>query len=806
MRFLPKKKAKKESKSLFEIANGVFAEKYETTTIVKKSVLIQSYNGASVSGNPYYILKELCTNDEYRDYKIYVVSNWKNYNINKEFLNAKGFKNVKLIKIHSEEYCTALATAEYLVNNATFPPYFIKKEDQIYLNTWHGTPLKTLGRGIKNAENELGNCQRNFMMADWLLYPNAFTFNAMKRDFMLDNLFKGNYVVSGYPRNSAFFNSDSRQVLIDKYGLNDKKIVFYMPTWRGAIEELSTDEQVVYAKHALYEMEHRLDDDTVVFAKMHNYVTDGIDFKSFTKIRQIPDECETYEFLNIADCLVTDYSSVFFDFANTGKKIILYAYDLERYISDRGMYLDFSSLPFTFVYNEDDLIDEINKVQQYSDYSSAMKQYTQYDSAESAKSLCDLVFKGKQSDNMKIIPGSDFCNNRENVLIFAGTLAKNGITTALKSFVNNLDKDKYNYFLTFFKNNVSANKDNLSDFSDIALLPIQGEMSITESERNYKELYYGKNKRHGKVKAAVDNLYRREFRRIYFNTKFKYVVHFTGYEQDIFHMFALADSKSVVYIHSNMKKENELKGNISLRNYKDNLEAFDKIVCVRDSAKAELLEINRSLNPDKIYVAHNFIDKSGILEKSCKDIFFDQNTESNISLERLNEIFDSSAEVIINIARFSKEKGLDRLINAFDRYRNEVNENSYLVIVGGYGPEFESITELAEKKKNIVLIKNMSNPYPVLKKSDLFVLSSHYEAMPMTIMEALVLDVPVLCTDITGPAEFLRQGWGNVIDNSENGIFNGIVAFHNGELPPCKKFDADAFNENALAELNKVIE
>ncbi len=127
MGILSKKKTKTENRSLFEIAKGVFTEKYETTTVEKKSVLIQSYNGASISGNPYYILKELCTNVEYRDYKKYVITNWKNYNVNKKFLDSKGFKNVKLIKIHSQEYCTALATAEYLVNNATFPPYFIKK-------------------------------------------------------------------------------------------------------------------------------------------------------------------------------------------------------------------------------------------------------------------------------------------------------------------------------------------------------------------------------------------------------------------------------------------------------------------------------------------------------------------------------------------------------------------------------------------------------------------------------------------------------------------------------------------------------
>ena len=795
------KKSKTADRTVFEIARGVFAENYESNLpIDEKAVLIQSYNGASISGNPYYILKELCTNDKYKGFKKYVVSTWKNYNINKDFLNAKGFKNVELIKIHSEEYCHLLATAKYLVNNTVFPTYFMKRQGQIYLNTWHGTPLKALGKGIKSAPHEIGNVQRNLVMSDWLLFPNDFTLDVMKRDFMLDNLFKGNYVISGYPRNSAFFDEQSANALIEKYNLKGKRIVFFMPTWRG-----NGDELAAYAKHALYEMEKKLDDDTVVFAKMHNFVTDGIDFNGFTKVREIPNECETYEFLNIADCLVTDYSSVFFDFANTGKKIILYAYDVEAYTKERGMYLDFNSLPFKFVYNEEELFNEINSTEKHEDYSAYMNEFIKYDSPDSAKSICELVFDNKQSENMKVISGSDFGNGRENVLIFAGTLAKNGTTTALRGFVNHLDKEKYNYFLTFYRNNVDNNKDAVLDFDAIDYIPIQGEMNITDEELKYKELYYKKDIRFGKVKRVVDNLYLREFHRIYGTTKFKYLVHFTGYEQAVFHMFAEADGESIVYIHSDMKKESELKGNITLKNYKENLEKFDKIVCVRETSKAELLQINKNLSMDKMYVSHNFIDKDTIIEKSKREIHFDKYTVSNVSLSKLNEILDSSAEVFINIARFSKEKGLERLIDAFDKYRNQVNENSYLVIIGGYGPEFEKITQIAQEKKNIVVIKNMSNPYAVLKKCDLFVLSSFYEAWALVVVEAFVLDVPAICTDIPGPADFIK-GYGTLVENSEGGIYNGMVAFHNGQLPACKKFDVDKYNQDALEELNRVIE
>ena len=77
----------------------------------------------------------------------------------------------------------------------------------------------------------------------------------------------------------------------------------------------------------LMTLDERLDDDVVVFAKPHYYDIRKINFKSFKHVKQFPSDLETYEVLSMADLLVTDYSSVMFDFLNTNKEIVLFPYD-----------------------------------------------------------------------------------------------------------------------------------------------------------------------------------------------------------------------------------------------------------------------------------------------------------------------------------------------------------------------------------------------------------------------------------------------------------------------------------------------
>lgn len=800
-----KKNFKKYRTSAFFKAKFVYTKFYETLSVEENTVLVQAYGGDGINGNIYYILRELCTNPDYRHLSIYVTSRAASDESIKTILARHGWNAVKTVLFNSPEYCRLLASAKYLINNSTFPTYLIKKEGQVYLNTWHGTPLKTLGRQIRNAPNEIGNTQRNFLMADYLLYPNKFTFEIMKRDYMLDNFFKGEYILSGYPRNEIFFDEASRRKIINEQGLEGKKIVFFMPTWKGSLADKNTDEQIVYTKHALFELEEHLDDDTVVYVKLHNYVSQKLNFNNFKKIRNFPEGYETYEFLNIADCLVTDYSSVFWDFANTGRKVVLYAYDLEKYLRDRGMYIDMKTLPFPIAYNSAELINELKNLDDYKPYKEELSSYLEYDSPDASKKLCAYIFAHKKSDGMDIIKGSTFANDKENVLMFAGALLKNGITTAFKNLVSALNSSggpERNYIITFYQKRVEQNKSVIFEFANNDYIVIQGPKDVTLFEAVIQFLFLRLNIKTKHILKIIKRINAREIKRVYPGIDFSYCINFSGYESGFFNMSYGLDCKKFVWVHNNMYAEADKKQNFHINSLKLGYSEASKIAVVRESLKEELASYVKPSERNKLCVVHNQNDIEGIKTKAELPIEFNDDTFCSVSLSELEAVLDSDCEKFINIARFSVEKGLDRLISAFAKYRSETNPDAYLIIVGGYGKEFQKTLELAEElgEGHIIIVKSISNPYPILKKCGAFVLSSHYEGLPMTIIEALILGVPVFSTNIPGPREFLEKGYGTLVEDSENGIADGFKAYHNGTLKASVEFDAEEFNRNALKE------
>ena len=316
----------------------------------EKAILFESFNGDDFTGNPFYLLLEACSNERYSGYTKYVAVKKSDLENDKKvetlLRNYDLLDQVVLVRRNSREYCKLLASAKYLVNNVTFPTFFIKREGQVYLNTWHGTPLKGLGRNIKDNPNTIGNVQRNFLMSDYLLYPNKYSFEHIRHDYMLDQFYTGQYVLSGYPCNSAFFDQSRVDSIKEQLEISDKKVVVYMPTWRGKEKGKKVDKHIFYILHLLYEMERKLDDDVVVFVKLHHLAMSSIELDEFEKIKAFPTEFETYDFLNVADCLITDYSSVMFDYLNTDKKVFLYTYDKEEYMAGRSIYTDIDTLPF----------------------------------------------------------------------------------------------------------------------------------------------------------------------------------------------------------------------------------------------------------------------------------------------------------------------------------------------------------------------------------------------------------------------------------------------------------------------------
>ena len=784
-----------------------YTKYYEKGKINNNDILFQSFDGSSISGNVYYLLLEIYKDKYYENFKKYIVASQNQYRTIKTFLHKKNIiSNVKVIKINSRKYCKLLATAKYLINNATYPTYFIKKEEQIYINTWHGTPLKAMGRNIKNAPNELGNTQRNFMMADYLLYQNEFMFNKMREDYMLDNLYKGEYLISGYPRNDIFYIQKSREEIKKKLNIQNKRVYIYMPTWRGSLINKENLTQYHYLMYILLQLDNKMEEDSILYVKLHNYANSMIDFKLFKNIKPFPKEYETYEFLNIADALITDYSSVFFDYANTKKKIILFAYDEEEYLANRGMYIDYNKLPFKKVTNVRELAEEMKETDYNEEYHEFYNEFCNYDNINAAKKVCDYIFKQEKVDNIKIIKGLEYNNHKENVLLFGGSLLKNGITTALKGIYKNVDLEKRNYFLTFYKNKVEKNKMEINFFKNIDYIPIQGRSNTTLFEYIIYCLYNYCNINNRYINMVMDRIYEREIKRVYPNIEFKYAIHFTGYERNAMQLIKEMNAKRIIFVHNDLMEEEKNKGNFHKNTLINAYKKFDKIVLVRETMLHSIKKYLGEEGQKKVEVVHNLNNIEFILENKDKEIKFNEDTYSNISLVKLKEILeDKSKKKFINIARFSKEKGLDRLITAFNKF-NVKNQNNYLIIIGGYGKQFEEIKEQITKinNKNIILIKSLSNPYPILNKCDCFVLSSYYEGLPMTIMEALILNKKVISTDIEGPREFLSQGYGYLVENSEEGLITGFYDYINGKLDNLRKFNYKEFNDKALIELEKL--
>lgn len=794
---------KKYKKNAFFKAKFIFTKYYEKSSIKDDYVLIQSYDGTSVSGSPYYILLELCANLKYKNLKKFVVANRGQYNAIETVIRNKNLENVKVVLIHSKEYCRLLAESKYLVNNSTFAPYFIKKEGQVYINTWHGTPLKCMGRNIIDSPHELGNTQRNFLMADYLLYPNDFTYETMKEAYMLENIYKGKYVVSGYPRNSIFFNQEERLRVRQELEIQDKKVIAYMPTWRGTAKNKENEEQYVNIMYSLYKLEEKISDDTVVYLKIHNLANSKIKYKSFKKIKPFPAGYETYEFLNAADCLITDYSSVMFDFANTGRKIVLYTYDYNKYTKNRGFYLDVKSLPFAVVNNTIDLCKELNDLEKYNNYDCFRDVYCKYDSISASAKICELVFAKNKKSKLKLVDGKKLNNDKEKVLIYGGAFLKNGITTALKGLINNINLNEKNYYITFYRKPVDKNKHVVGELpKEICYLPIQGQKSLKISEAIVQYLYVRLKIDTRYIRNKLKQLYEREILRVYPNIKFDYVIDFCGYDKHIINMFGYMNAKRIRFTHSTMQAEQKTRNNLHMPSIEFSYKEYDEIVGVREGMEKEINSLFKNVKPKKTSIVHNVNDINAIIENSKKDLEFEDNTYSNYDINDINAILNDSEKLkFINIARFSKEKGLERLLLAFMEFSKE-KPDSYLFLVGGHGPEFKKLIDIVGEKevKNVIFIKNIINPFPILKKCDLFILSSFYEGLPMTIMESLILKIPVLSTDIEGPRKFLSEGYAQLVENSQEGLLDGMNKFYKNGFKNLKVFDADKFNKKALNE------
>lgn len=766
--------------------------------IKENLILLESEHGKKINGNIFYILQYLSDNADKYDFQIYVSCKPQSREQVAEMLVAHNINNVHLCKYTSFEYFKILASAKYLINDTSFGFYFYKKPGQVYLNTWHGTPFKAMGRKTENEKSSIGNVQKNFVVSDYILFPNRHTHSVITLDYMLNNLFSAQSVFCGYPRNTIFFDVEKQQKIRSAINPDQKKLYAYMPTFRGTVYAGQKKSNNEYLQQCLLDLDSQLHDDEVLYVNLHPLAKSSLSFDQYRHIRNFPKNYETYEFLSICDCLITDYSSVFFDFAPSGRKIVLFTYDYEEYLSDRGTYFSLLDFPFPKVSDVPQLISELRSPKQYDD-TDFLNTFAPYESIDSTRKLMDLFLFGRNDGLLVEKPAS---NGKENVLIHSGALKKNGITSAMSNLMRLTDPSERNYYITFRYNELPEQNSWLGNLPQgINYIPTTGDLNLTIKERIYRFLFKRNLMSADRYASRCKKRLLLEQKRLYGDAVFQTVIDFNGYEKETTVLLSTFDSKQIIYAHSNMLSERTTRKAQRSDILKYTYEKFDIVAVVGPSLVGPTLELVRT--PEKIKVCRTPLDYVTIQEKASLPIKLDKTTCVFRDRDAFAAAMSSSSKKFISVGRFSPEKGHARLINAFNRYSAE-HPDDYLIIMGGntWENEYDKTIKLIKKlnlSDRVILLLDVTNPYPIMKHCNAFILSSFYEGFGLVIPEAATVGLPVVSTDIDGPRQFMETYGGLLVDNSEDGLYRGFCALSNNEVTPMN-IDFEEYNRSAANE------
>ncbi len=813
----------KRAKSKYQKKVNQYAQLYHSTSIKPHQILYQVRDGKSITDSPYAIFLGLNAHETFSNYQhIWVVDHPDTLVFYQE--KFKVFQNVSFVIKESNEYLKALTESKFLINNATFPAYFTKKPQQIYINTWHGTPLKHMGFDVKNNLKGSQNTMKNFLASDYMISPNAHTTNIFKHAFKLDGLYSGEILEMGYPRIDLTINTtanEARKYLAEHLNLKKNPIILYCPTWRGKnVNDPENSLLNVFEEIKLLNQKLPYQ----VLVKVHPFVYSKAKEMPELKPYLVPDFLDTNQLMPAVDLMITDYSSIFFDFLVTDKPIVFYVPDLDKYQNERGVYIDLCALPGPVADNIQDVITLVSN-ESYKDadvqekYAKFKHNFVNYENGSVTERLIESVFLNQQDTSSK----STSHQQKEKILLYPGGMKHNGITTSVINLLANIDYDKYD--VTVFTNNTNnvEQLNNLQSLNDnVRIVLRRGPMIAT-----FKELYQNEFVRQRGIYKSFEKrlypkaLFEREFRKIFGDSQFDYAIDYSGYAMFWSNLvLASGAKKKYILLHSDIKSDMErtvkgkrphyqnLKGVISLYPY------FDKLVSVSEATK----KLNQSnfggLKLKNRHIASRNtinIEKINQLVDDDSDLFEKNGTPVLPTLtEHGMEAIEFSQDdfKIVSVGRLSPEKGFDLLIKAVAELAPKYPQLKLYIL--GDGPLKGTLKSLVEQlgiQNHVYFLGQRRNPFFIVKRADVFALTSHYEGQSMVILEALTVGTHVLASDIIANRYVLEnEKYGMLVEKNEANIAKGLEQFINGTNKDYAKFDAVAYNEETIQEFYSLLE
>ena len=271
---------------------------------------------------------------------------------------------VRTVRFDSPAARDALESADLVVANTHTEVDWTKAPGTTYLQTWHGTPLKRIHYDVLLVPpGRLDYLDQDIARWDVLLSPNPVSTPRLRKAFGFD----GPVWETGYPRNDLLVGpsaGDVRAAVRSELGLaGDERAVLYAPTWRDD-EKYDESLTAVPLPLRLGNAAALLSESGTphsVLARTHNMMTERSHAEVAPGVLDVSYYRDVRELYLAADVLVTDYSSVMFDFSLTGKPMVFYAYDLDRFRDEiRGFYFDLlPQAPGPVVRTEAELLDTV---------------------------------------------------------------------------------------------------------------------------------------------------------------------------------------------------------------------------------------------------------------------------------------------------------------------------------------------------------------------------------------------------------------------------------------------------------------
>ncbi|MDV0432227.1 CDP-glycerol glycerophosphotransferase family protein [Lactiplantibacillus sp. DA1] len=316
------------------------------------------------------------------------------------------------VKINTIKSIYLLWTSKYLIDNCQKQIVYRIRKKQLYLQTWHGTPLKKIEF---DARHKLPKHYLNYSRVDnqsitYLLVGNEYSENVYQTALRVSS---SRYVRSGIPRNDVFFSDKAELVTSIRKQLNIDEncfVVLYAPTFRNSVYEKND------SKNGFTQIEQlnpnllcemflkKFKRKCVILTHFHPNVSKKIDSKFIFskyggKVQDVTNDCQTEDLLCVADLLITDYSSIFFDYALMEKPIILFTYDYLDYIQERGTYLNINELPITHATTAIEIckILEENSLDELSEKTRDLNSYVgNYECGKATDIAVNLITKNTQ--------------------------------------------------------------------------------------------------------------------------------------------------------------------------------------------------------------------------------------------------------------------------------------------------------------------------------------------------------------------------------------------------------------------------